>query len=287
MIIGNRKRILLLALAACSGTAQLKASEGWYDTYEDAVEAARQNGVPLLIHFHASYCGPCRQMNSQVFSQADVQRQLRNGVAAVEVDVSQRPDLAAQFGASTIPRDVVVYDGQDPETLGMGFKSKLAYLSLLRNVSAKGQRLKSAIAATKPTVESTEPGVTTELEEIVGLEGFCPVELIRDRKWTSGKKEISETYRGVTYYFSSQAMLKEFRRNPRKYTPQNLGCDSVVLYAEQRAVTGKIKYGAFFDNELFLFETQTNRREFKDNPLKYARIRHAIKVDQIRGQQFH
>ena len=288
--MGIRNVLFVFAFLASGVTSPLPASEGWYATYEEAADVADQSGVPLLIHFHASYCGPCRQMNSQVFSQRDVQEQLRKGIAAVEVDVSERPDLAAQYGASTVPRDVVVYAGRDPETLGVGFKSKLSYLSLLKRVERTGAEIQRAIADTdnSDSGKNSDPQLhETQQEDIVGLEGFCPVKLIRDREWVSGQSAISETYRGVTYHFSSKELRDEFRKNSRKFTPQNLGCDPVVLYDNQRAVTGKIKFGAFFDNQLFLFETPDNRREFKENPLKYARIRHAIKVDELRGQRFH
>lgn len=282
----NRNGLLLVAVSVLTTASSLNADEGWYATYEEARNAAEAAGVPLLVHFHASYCGPCRQMKAQVFSQPAVQRQLRDGLAAVEVDVGQRPDLASRYGASTVPRDVVVYPGRSSETLNVGFKSTLAYLDLLKSVSARGAQ----IAATKQAVPSTPKSDTAESappEKIVGLEGFCPVRLIRDREWVSGRKDISETYRGITYYFSSPQERDAFREAADRFTPENLGCDPVVLFGDQRAVTGKIKYGAFFDSQLYLFESADNRSEFKSNPLRYARIRHAIKVDDLAGQRFN
>ena len=280
-----RFAVLLFALPST-----VLASEGWYDTYEQAQQAAQDKGVPLLIHFHASYCGPCLQMESQVFSQPSVQQQLRKGVAAVEVDVSARPDLAAKYAASSIPRDVVVYAGRQPETLGIGFKSAASYRDMLQSIAAKGR----AISRTQTSqnrkipqhVLTEKPAEEQDSKPILGLEGYCPVSLIRDRSWVSGRQSISETYRGVTYYFKDTQSRDEFRANAVRLTPQNLGCDPVLLYTQQRAVTGKIRIGAFFDNQLYLFASEDNRTEFKRNPLRYTRIRHAVKANDLTGQRY-
>ncbi|MDG2127671.1 MAG: thioredoxin family protein [Fuerstiella sp.] len=263
-----------LAAVIFSTTASLSvASEGWYATYESACDAAEKHELPLLIHFHASYCGPCRQMSSQVFSNREVQQQLRQGVAAVEVDVSRDPALAAQFGASTIPRDVVVYRDGTTETLNVGFKSILAYMSLLREVSARGAKI-----SVPQIVKNTK---------IIGLEGFCPVRLLKDREWVSGHENLTSTYRGVTYFFSSKETQNLFLKAPSDYAPQNLGCDPIVLLTDARAVAGKIRFGAFFDDRLYLFSSEDNRVRFKQSPLKYTRIRHAVKADQLTGQRYN
>ncbi len=276
----NRNGLFVVALTLLSSVSQVCASDGWLGSFEEAQAKSERDGLPLLMHFHASYCGPCRQMAQQVFSKADVQRQLGDGIAAVEVDVAQRPDLAGQFGVSTVPRDVVVFPGRAPETLAKGFQSKAAYLRLLDSISAKGVRF----ATTDKSIPKQQLAVQ---EKIIGLDGFCPVRLMRDREWISGREDLSETNRGITYFFSSEKERQEFRRAPQEFTPQNLGCDPVVLYSDLRAVTGKIKYGAFFDNDLYLFESVENRTAFKANPLKFTRIRHAVKVDDLKGQRFN
>ena len=269
----NRIAVSLAAAFLFTVPTLSLASDGWYDTYQTARDAAETHDLPLLIHFHASYCGPCRQMSSQVFSNREVQQQLRSGLAAVEIDVSQDPALAAQFGASTIPRDVVVYRDGTTETLNVGFKSVLAYMSLLRGVSARGAKSAVPQIARNP--------------KIIGLEGFCPVRLSKDREWVSGHEDLTTTYRGVTYFFSTKETQKLFLKAPSDYAPQNLGCDPIVLLTDDRAVAGKIRFGAFFDDRLYLFSSEDNRVRFKQSPLKYTRIRHAIKVDELAGQRYN
>lgn len=290
--MSNRNFSFVFGLWICSLVSVCaSASEGWYQTYEEAQQIADRNGFPLLLHFHATYCGPCRQMDSQVFSRPEVQQQLRKGLVAVDIDVQQRPDLAQKYGASSIPRDIVVYPGQSPQTLNNAFQPASAYMTMLREIASKGRvhwRSREAEIAAQQPQQKERPAMRPAVEEraavaqrVLGIEGFCPVLLVRERQWVAGRRELTENWQGIDYRFSSEEARDKFLEAPRKYSPQNLGCDPVVLYAEQQAVMGRIQYGVFFDNQLFLFDSAENRSEFKANPLRYGRIQHALKVDDL------
>jgi len=253
----------------------VSASDGWAASYEEAAEKADREGLPMLLHFYAPWCGPCRRMEQETFSKASVQKELDRGLIAVEVDVSSRQDLASEFGVGSVPRDIVVYPGEDPKLVATGFQSSGQYISLLRKIAAKGR-----------TIRSLQPEVTVAQESLLGLKGFCPVALIRDRTWKKGEEALEFEYRGVNYRFSSAKSKQQFEENPRRYTPQNLGCDPVVLYRDQKAVTGMIRHGVFFDDRLYLFQTEKNKAAFKKNPLQYTRIRHAVRVDDLEGQRY-
>ncbi|MEP3481866.1 MAG: thioredoxin family protein [Fuerstiella sp.] len=274
-----RTTFLLSALLLTGST--VLADHGFESSYEAAVAKADSQNLPLLIHFHASYCGPCRMMTAQVFSQPSIQNQLQSGLVAVEIDVQQRPDLAQKYGTTTVPRDVVVYQGQAPQTINKGFKSTLAFSSILQQIASRGAASATKVNRIQQKARTAVLVANTKPEPILGLEGFCPVKLIRDREWVSGKPELTETYRDIVYHFSSEEAAKEFHDAPRRFSPQNLGCDPIVLFENQQAIVGDIKFGAFFDNQLFLFDTDKNRREFKQNPLRYRRYQHALKVDDL------
>lgn len=275
-------RITFLLTALVFTGSSVQADHGFEASYEAAVEKAERQNLPLLIHFHASYCGPCRMMSSQVFSQPSIQNQLQNGLVAVEIDVQQRPDITQKYGTTTIPRDVVVYPGQSPQTINKGFKSTLAFSGILQQIASRGAAMATA---NKPVEKQSSKAVLVGSQKILGLEGFCPVKLIRDREWISGESDLTETYRDIVYHFSSPEAAKEFRNDPRRFSPQNLGCDPIVLFENQQAIVGDIKFGAFFDNQLFLFDTDKNRREFKQNPLRYRRYQHALKVDDLAARK--
>ncbi|MCA9059314.1 MAG: hypothetical protein KDA85_12480, partial [Planctomycetaceae bacterium] len=101
-----------------------------------------------------------------------------------------------------------------------------------------------------------------------------------------GNSELRETYRGIEYHFAGRAEREEFLKDPAQFAPQNLGCDPVLLSKTLRAVNGSIRFGAFFDNRLYLFVSDSSKAEFKKNPLQFTRIRSAVRVEQLEGSSF-
>ncbi|RLT20544.1 MAG: DUF255 domain-containing protein [Planctomycetota bacterium] len=300
---------LIFAATASSCQAQV---HGWHAAFEQARTAAESGGQPVLIHFHAWYCGPCQRMDREVFADAQVQQALANGMASVKVDVTQEPELATRCGATSVPRDVVMFPDGKIETLNVGYMQKPQYLNLLRDISERGKSMpvpkpidpvqgnsivlngspEPAVPVKEGDTRSPSPLDDSEVPEsstesiLIGLEGFCPVLLHDKRQWTAGSERITTDYRGVRYVFWSEANRDVFLKNPSLYAPQDLGCDAVILTETQRAVTGSIRFGAFFDERLYLFQSPENRAEFKENPLKFVRIRSALHVDQVQGNKF-
>lgn len=299
--------LFAVSTATCHGQVH-----GWHAAYEQARTAAEPGSQPVLIHFHAWYCGPCQRMDREVFADPQVQQALTDGVASVKVDVTHEPDLASRCGATSVPRDVVMFPDGTIETLNVGYMQKPQYLNLLRDISERGKRFavpkpvdpvpSNSIVASEPSDAGSAPGtkkpdsqpsiVVNEAAEpsidppLIGLEGFCPVLLHDKRLWTAGSEKITADYRGVRYTFASVENREQFLKNPSLYAPQDLGCDPVVLTDTQRAVTGSIRFGAFFDDHLYLFQSPENRDQFKQNPLKFSRIRSALRVDQVEGTRF-
>lgn len=301
---------VLFAVSAGTSEAQ---TQGWHTNYEQARSAAESRAQPVLIHFHAWYCGPCQRMDREIFADTQVQQALSDGMTAVKVDVTREPELATRCGATSVPRDVVMFPDGTIETLNVGDMQKQQYLNFLRDVADRGSRMtvpKTADPAvgntlasnnpvsTVPNAEQEEgnrnsaPSAASEASEpsidlpLIGLEGFCPVLLHDKREWTAGNEAITADYRGVRYVFSSESSRQTFLKNPSLYAPQDLGCDAVVLTDTQHAVTGSIRFGAFFDQKLFLFQSPENRDQFKQNPLKFTRIRSALRADQVEGSKF-
>jgi len=293
------QRVNGFILATIIGTtAAAGHGPGWHTSFEEAEQAAQNQQVPLLLQFHSQYCGPCRQMDQQVCSDPSVQRALQEGLVAVQVATTERPDLAERFGATTIPRDVVIYPDDAIELLGVGFRPSSAYLAKLRMAAARGRMIVMARKEQEPEQPQAGQQLGTSIhavpevkddetdEEIIGLSGYCPVMLSDRKQWIPGDAKLAERHRGVLYYFSDRKQKDRFQEDPDRYAPRNLGCDPVLLTRDQRAITGRIRYGLFFDGNLYLFRTVENREEFRRQPLKYTRIQHAIKPTELSGQTF-
>ena len=71
-------------------------------------EEVMNSDKPVLLDFWASWCGPCRMVSPIVDEIAGERSDIKVG----KINVDDQPELAAQFGISSIPTLVVIKDGK-------------------------------------------------------------------------------------------------------------------------------------------------------------------------------
>jgi thiol-disulfide isomerase/thioredoxin/YHS domain-containing protein len=271
---------------------QAGTTGGWQADFTKAEAEAKRLRVPLLLHFHASWCGPCRQMESQVLSSAELKRRLGDKIIGVKIDIDAHPELGRRFRVNALPSDVIV--SPEGKTLHQteGFQAKDAYLA---NVSRFESRIAAkpvkpeapaVVAASRtetaaPKLHSVTQPLHLDSGTALAMDGYCPVTLWKTRQWKRGAADYAFEYQGVKFQFTGKAELDEFKAAPAQFAPQLLGCDPVVLLETDRAIPGKTLYGAFYDGELYLFETLETRAKFKTSPPRYTRTRHVLKLDEL------
>jgi YHS domain-containing protein len=117
-----------------------------------------------------------------------------------------------------------------------------------------------------------EPTQTTN-QTAIGLQGKCPVTLIREGRWLAGDKRWGCVHRDQTYLFASQENLSVFLTDPDAYSPLLAGFDPVVFDRSGKLVPGLEEHGVFMGKapnlRVVLFSDKNNRREFELNPRKY------------------
>jgi YHS domain-containing protein/thiol-disulfide isomerase/thioredoxin len=331
-LCGLRGGVLVFALAfpiaVCKAEPRWAA---WQPDFETAEAEARELGRPMLVHFHAEWCGPCQEMEHTVLRDPVLLKQLRTGFVAVKVDSDKRPDLRNRFHVERLPTDVFL----DPRGYVLhrtsGIHDREEYLELVARIEAQFAQARSTRIAsqTKPLSEMprmnespiplgpTPPPVAPDpvgprsivrgqVEPVpiaasiggqpgwdsgsrtsgrrwlsLGMKGFSPVSLATRREWVQGDRQFAAEYKGVVYFLASSDELWRFRENPDRFAPQIMGCDPVILDIADRAVPGNIRYAAYFEGELYLFVSEKSRQIFQEDPHKFIRAKHVLKVDDL------
>ncbi|MFN7574445.1 MAG: thioredoxin family protein [Planctomycetota bacterium] len=104
-------------------------------------EAARRN-KPILLHFGASWCRPCQEVETFVFRNPAVARKLGETVVPVRIDYDQNPQLAAEFGVKSLPTDVVVTTSEKVIQKRNSPTEASAYVAMLAEI----ERAQAALA---------------------------------------------------------------------------------------------------------------------------------------------
>ncbi len=251
-------------------------SEAWKQNYSQAVDEAKQSGRPLLLHFYAKWCGPCRQMEHDVLHSNDVRDLLSKDFVAVLVNCDEHPELQMQFNIQSLPTDIVLSPDGAVLLKSEGSRDKKTYLAQLARVIEPSEN---------PPPVQKQP-VAEKVKLLVGLDRYSPVSLAKNRQWRKGKNEFALVYQEVVYLMFDDKEYQEFKAEPTKFAPRLLGCDPVVLWTSDRAVPGSTQFGAYFDGELYLFNSAENRDRFKGRPNLYSRPQHVLKVDEIDGPRW-
>lgn len=287
--------LMMGMVVAAASTASLYAADVWRADYDAAYAEAVRAKRPLLVHFYGQQCPPCRRMEQEVLHQPDVVGILSTQYIAVKVDAGNPANikggqLVQRFGVHALPCDVII-DPLSGRLISQveGFQDLNRYRTTAVRSRGQFDQFNQIVIVQQPQAE-TPPEETADPQQeitlgdpqpIVGMDGYSPVALGAERKWVLGSADFAYEYKGLTYYLANEAELKAFRTRPQEFAPRLLGCDPVLLNETDRAVQGSTDYGAFFDGDLYLFESDESRRRFKSNPLKYTRIQHVLKVDHV------
>ena len=96
-------------------------------TSENFDQTLAEATVPVLVDFHASWCGPCKML-SPVIDQIAESRGDTAVVAKVDIDAAR--DIALRYKITSVPT-LIVFKDREPVAAARGMQSKAVIEDLI------------------------------------------------------------------------------------------------------------------------------------------------------------
>ncbi|MCE5217973.1 thioredoxin family protein [bacterium] len=108
----------------------------WVESYAKGMEQAKKAGKPMMIDLYADWCGPCRMLDEQVWTDARVIEAATKYVC-VKVNVDKDAATADKYKATAIPLVVFAHSDGTVMNRSVGLVPADKMLALMKNTSGK------------------------------------------------------------------------------------------------------------------------------------------------------
>ena len=104
----SRLSILLAVVAMLIASPALSSDIPWMSDIDAAIRVAQQSNRLVLVHFYTDSCPPCKRLESVVYSQPGVGRQITENFVPVKINAEHNMKVAQQLGVDRWPTDVIL-----------------------------------------------------------------------------------------------------------------------------------------------------------------------------------
>ena len=132
-------RIFLFALLCTVLALPAMAQEGkgiqfFKGTFAQALAKAKAEGKPLFVDFYAVWCGPCKKMEKQIFTQPEVGEYFNKHFVAVQLDAEkpENVDVAKTYKVEAFPT-LGIFDGEGKAlSINVGYMNAQELLAMAK-----------------------------------------------------------------------------------------------------------------------------------------------------------
>lgn len=133
----------ITAIAALSPPTATAGQKGkgiaWKASMQQAQQEAQRTGKPILVKFHATWCGACKQLASQTLTRPAVVKESKKWVA-VQVDVDKSPKVAEKYGVSALPTVAFLRPDGRLSSSFVGFRDANEAVKIMKAAHVKAKK---------------------------------------------------------------------------------------------------------------------------------------------------
>lgn len=139
---------LFLCLFACSSFAQSSGIQFFEGSFEDALKVAKANKKLVFVDAYTTWCGPCRWMSQNVFTNSFVGDYFNKNFVNLKLNMEspEGSTFAVIYGVNVYPTLVFLSDSGKEIFRKMGTSPAMSFLELGKEVIEKGKSTRKQIA---------------------------------------------------------------------------------------------------------------------------------------------
>ncbi len=122
---------LLLLFGVFSSSAQVS----WVKDMKLAQAIALSNNKFIVMDFWATWCGPCKKMDSDMWNTSEID-EFKEKFVFLKIDVDNNKSLAMGYQANTIPKVVIIDPSGNILWNQVGYASAKPYFDVFRNMTS-------------------------------------------------------------------------------------------------------------------------------------------------------
>ncbi len=118
----------------------------WRSNFDDSLQTAKKEGKPLMVDFYTDWCGWCKKLDSDTYSDRTV-RKLAEGFICVKVDADKERELVSKYGVNGYPTVIFFDSSGNIVNRQVGYAGPADFALIMKKI------LPAAGAAKKPAVD--------------------------------------------------------------------------------------------------------------------------------------
>ncbi|MBU0634064.1 MAG: thioredoxin family protein [Candidatus Omnitrophica bacterium] len=131
---------LLVGFICVQGPEQVFAgSINWVKDMPEALKSAKAQNKPLLIDFYTDWCGWCKRLDKDTYSNAKVVKFAENFVC-VKINAEEKPEIARTYKVQGFPTTVFLKPNGSLIQNTPGYMGPDKYLELMQKVVSSLQK---------------------------------------------------------------------------------------------------------------------------------------------------
>ena len=124
---------IAFAIGSCGGPAKPRVADTlpWHRTLDAALAAAQKDHSLIVADVYAVWCGYCKQLDAETFTDPDVQAKLRQFVV-LKLDAEQHRDAAERLGVEGYPTTLIMDETGKVLARRVGFMNPRQYIAFIQ-----------------------------------------------------------------------------------------------------------------------------------------------------------